>query len=550
METTKTEEKEILFYNGKIFTAKNETDFCNSFMIKDGFFEWTGNLTETEAIDLSHTKNIEAIDLKGQTILPSFLDVHTHPTYIATILTGIACTIPKVNNIDEMINALKTHSNYGKGPNDWILGWGYDESKLAEHRTPNRNDLDKVSKTQPVFVLRSDVHSGICNSRALEIAKITKDTKDPPGAKFGRFEDNEPSGELIELSAKERVEHCIEEPCIERDIKAIFNTSNHFNQRGISAVTDMMIFRTPTDQYKVFKEAEKMGFCQQACLYMVWTGEDDEFGMPDLKEEEKRGRIKIAGLKLFADGSISGRTAFISSSYKGDKESHGIYMLNDKKLTAAWKYAKRNKIQIAIHVMGDKSIENIINFFSDKEPWMDGDIPSVRLEHVSLLREDQIKKMNSSKMKWGITTQIIFYFAELDSYTENLEKEELERVYPVKTFYNGMEAFGLSSDTPATTWADPDDVFVSLQAAVERKAYNKVDIVPSQSISIEQAILLYTSKAAHVAPYENLIGQISKGFEASFNIIDNDIFSLPKDKISTTKVSEAWICGNKVYSRK
>ena len=114
------------------------------------------------------------------------------------IVNSVPCTVPVVTNIPEMIGALKKHPNFGKGPKDWIEGFGYDESKLAEHRTPTTEDLDKVSTTQPVYVLRSDCHSGICNSRALQIAGITKDTQDPPGAHFGRYANGQPNGVLRE----------------------------------------------------------------------------------------------------------------------------------------------------------------------------------------------------------------------------------------------------------------------------------------------------------------------------------------------------------------
>ena len=170
--------KETVFINGKIFTARDENEFVSAFAVRDGEITRVGDGTDMSGA--------EVVDLGGRTVVPGFIDVHTHPTYIAMTRNAVPCTFPVVNSIPELIEALKKHPNYGKGDDLWIEGFGYDESKLVERRTPTRHDLDKVSTTQPVYVMRSDCHSGICNTRALELAGITRDTPDPEGGRFGR----------------------------------------------------------------------------------------------------------------------------------------------------------------------------------------------------------------------------------------------------------------------------------------------------------------------------------------------------------------------------
>src|SRR4051794_19986209 len=215
--------REQTFINGKIFTARNEKEFVSAFKIFDGKISWAGDASEVDATG--------AIDLKGKTVLPGFIDIHTHPNYVAMTVNSIPCTIPVVNNIPEMIEALKKHQNYGKGSNDWVEGWGYDESKLAEHRTPTAKDLDKVSTTQPVYVLRSDAHSGICNTRALMIAGITKDTPDPEGGHFGRYENGEPNGVLQELAANNVVLRAKAVEDYSTRVSGIAGTGAHYNER-------------------------------------------------------------------------------------------------------------------------------------------------------------------------------------------------------------------------------------------------------------------------------------------------------------------------------
>lgn len=117
---------EQTFVNGKVFVGTSETDFVSAFKVKNGRISWIG---QTEQVD-----DPQAIDLHQQTVLPGLIDCHTHPKYIADALHGTACTPPNVNSIQEMIAALKASPQYGQGPGVWIEGWGFDETKLAEHR--------------------------------------------------------------------------------------------------------------------------------------------------------------------------------------------------------------------------------------------------------------------------------------------------------------------------------------------------------------------------------------------------------------------------------
>jgi predicted amidohydrolase YtcJ len=324
--TTMTATNEQVFVNGKNFTARNEEEFVSAFKVEGGKISWTGDASEVDSAG--------AIDLQGKTVLPGFIDVHTHPTYVAMTLGAVACVTPVVNDIPEMIEALKKHPNYGKGENDWVEGWGYDESKLAEHRTPTTEDLDKVSTTQPVYVLRSDCHSGICNSRALKLAGITRETPDPEGGKFGRYDNGEPNGVLLEHGANDVVLNAKGVQDYPHEVGKIAATTEHFNERGIVAITDMMVFTKPYDHLKIYRDAEAEGLMQQAVLYYDWAAlMKDPIG--DLTDEHRSGRVKLGGIKLFMDGSMSNRTAWTKDAYP-DSDEHGTTTLTDEAIQAGY----------------------------------------------------------------------------------------------------------------------------------------------------------------------------------------------------------------------
>jgi predicted amidohydrolase YtcJ len=202
---------------------------------------------------------------------------------------------------------------------------------------------------------------------------------------------------------------------------------------------------------------------------------------------------------------------------------------------------------VAIHAMGDRALQHVIDLFAEEEPWM-GDLPSIRLEHATLLSPIQIKQINKARMRFGVVSHTIFFFAEYDNYLNNLSPAQFERAYPIRTFNDNLTYFALSSDRPATTWADADNVFTSIKAAVLRKAYNGADIGQAEAVTVPQAILLYTGRARTLAPLDG-VGLISPGQEGNFIVLDRDIFTTPAEEIDQVQVSETYIQGDRVYER-
>ena len=180
-----------IFFNGRIFTSNPEQPYASAMVVSDGRIEWIGEQAGIEGMDG------ERVDLQGRRVLPGIIDAHLHPLYLANAAKQIACTPPLVHSIEEMITEL--HKQYeSQASNEWIEGWGYDEGKLTEGRAPTRWDLDKASANAPIVVTRTCGHIVSVNSKALEMAGITKDTPNPKGGQIDKDESGEPTGILRE----------------------------------------------------------------------------------------------------------------------------------------------------------------------------------------------------------------------------------------------------------------------------------------------------------------------------------------------------------------
>jgi predicted amidohydrolase YtcJ len=534
------------YINAKVFTGRAEDDFASAFTVADGRFTWVGDRPPAGegaggegAVGEGAVGEGAVVDLAGATVLPGLLDVHTHPSLIAMTLGAVACTPPRVTSIEQMIEALAASDAHGRGPDVWIEGWGYDEAMLAEGRAPTALDLDRVSRTQPVHVLRSDCHSGVCNTRALELAGITAATPDPPGGSFGRLPDGRPDGVLTEHGANDVVMRAKARSDLAGEVARVARCGRHFAERGIVAATEMMAGLSPFDSLQVLRAAQEHGLVQQVHLYYEWT-QLREHGTPDLSESQRTGRVRVAGVKVFMDGSVSNRTAWVSEPYPGTS-SYGMRTLDDDELRAATAYARRNHVQLAVHVMGDQAIAHVIDLLGDEAPWLVGR-PSVRLEHATLLTPALIARMNEARMHFGVASQIIFFHAEQSSYAHSLSPLQYTRAYATRTAYESLPDYALSSDRPATTWDDPDDVFVSIRAAVTRRAHNGADIVADQAITVPQAVLLYTGRARALVDFAG-VGTIEVGNEASFVVLDRDVFTIDPEQIDRVRIARCYLAG-------
>jgi len=528
-----------LFVNGKVFTGRGENDFVTAFRVTDGRFSWVGNHADLDPVDTA-----TAIDLRGRTVIPGLLDVHTHPAFLATLVDAVSCLPPEVGSLAGLLDRLRTHPELGAGPDQWVQGFGYDESKYPEGRGPTAADLDQVSSTQPVFVQRCDGHSSVANHRALQLAGITDDTPDPAGASFGRDNAGRLNGLLIETRATNIVAAAIPQPDEAQQASNLAMLNEHFLERGIVAVADLLATMVP-HPLRTFRTAQAVGLQVQCALYYGWPARSDD-AIPDLTDDDRTGRMKIAGLKLFMDGAYSNRTAWTEDAYP-DSTDHGMHTLADDDLKAAVGWARRNRVQVAVHAMGDRALNHVLDLFADEEPWM-GHLPSIRLDHATLFSGAMIERLNAARMSFAVVSHSIFLFAEYDSYQRNLSASQFEIAYPIRSFYEQVPLTALSSDNPATAWADADNVFISIKAAVLRRAYNGADMGQAEAITVPQALLLYTGRASQVAPLD-AVGVIATGYEASFVVLDRDLFGIPAAEIDQVAVAETWIQGELAYVR-
>ncbi len=520
----------------KVFTGAGPDTFCSAFTIEGGVFTWVGDADEVDAA----TVDGEVVDLGEATVLPGLIDVHTHPSFMATLTDSVALLQPLVATCAGLVEQLRSHPDLGAGSDAWVMGFGYNEDNYPDG-APTRHTLDAVSTSQPVFARRADSHTAVCNTFALRLAGITAQTVDPRHGQILRDRVGNPTGVLVEPAAVDLVYKLRPEPGREEIVRRLVGLNEHFLSLGLVSVNDLY-GNFIADPLATFRAAEQAGYLPSTGIFLVYAGSD----LPTLTDQDRSGRMRIAGVKVFMDGAFSNRTAWVEDPYPGT-DSHGVVTVSDEELRTAVAWARENQVQCAVHVMGDRGINHLMDLFEDEAPWM-GAQPSIRFDHATLVTSAMMQRANRARMSFGIVTHTVFFFAEYDSYVKNLGSRQFDIAYPIRTLYDHVASLALSSDAPATAWSNCDDPFLSVKTAVTRTAYTGDPINAQEAVTVGEALHLFTGKAAQISVVGD-VGVISPGFEGNFIIVDRDPFTIDANELDQVGVRQTWIRGERVYEK-
>ena len=547
----KKSEKHI-FINGKIFTSDDSHPYADSMIVEEGRIIWIGTKSDMpkEYAEIIAGQPCtgdgcsSVTDLQGRRVIPGFVDAHMHPVMLADFRKKITAMPPEINSIEDLVKAVRERREQ-QTAGEWIEGWGYDEQGLLEKRSPTRYDLDRGCSDSPVSIMRTCAHIRCVNSMALKLAGIDRNTPDPPGGEIERDENGEPTGVLKE-NARNLIVPLMPQESVEQHVDNLLELGGVLTSQGITTICDMGNL-DESDNIPVYEAAAKRGFHQRVGVYYMWDffADDKGFHIPEERYDRNR-QIFAAGLKLIGDGSISGRTAWMNRPYYGSEDEYGISVCSDHLVETAIAFCKENHCQLSMHAMGGRAIARMIDRACQETPWTTGDIPYVRVEHVTDPSKDSITK--AAEHGISFVSQPIFPYAESKSYLSNLGADWLKQCYPYKDMLDAGVSLGFSTDAPATFWSDPSDPFPGLKLAVTRTAADGSDCGKDQAVDIETAIRLYTTGSAQAAGFPDT-GMLAPGYHADFAVLSDDILNIPPEDIDKIKVIQTYVDGQCVYER-
>ncbi len=526
-----------LFVNGHVMTGELDQKPASAVAVRDGRIVAVGSDDELKSWSGHST---EIINLKGRTIAPGFNDSHCHPMFVGFGLQQINASTPPNVRIADITRRVAERARE-TAPGEWVMARGYDDARLAENRHPNKHDLDAVAPNNPVIVVRACGHIAAVNSRALEIAGITRDTPDPEGGTIDRDEHGEPTG-VVREAAQTLVRSKIAEPTTEQIKQALIMAGKQFLSVGVTSVGEAGI-RRPEEMYAYQELAHSGELPVRTYLMMMIDETLEPLSQLGIRTGFGDAWLRIGPAKIFLDGSIGGRTARMSQPYEGQDDNLGLWMQDPQVMKNKLKAAHKAGFQCCAHAIGDAAIELLIESY--EEALEEDPRPNTRhrIEHSSILRPDLIDRIQ--RIGAVPVPGTTFLYAFKNAYVQNLGMDRIRYAYAMNTFFQRGIVASASTDAPV----DSTRAMIGIQTMVTRRSEEGDVIWPEERISLEQAVRAYTYNGAYASFEENLKGTIAPGKLADLVVLETDLRQVKPEELEHVEVDLTFSEGEIVYSR-
>jgi predicted amidohydrolase YtcJ len=536
---------DLILHGGQVLTVDAKFAKASAVAVKSGRIVGVGDASLLDAWTAP-----SVIDLKGRTLMPGFNDTHVH----IYSLSPRAIEPDKVKSIAELQDVLrKKAAELGKG--EWITGYGWDEALLAEKRNPVKSDLDAAAPDNPVILTRAGAHSAVCNSKALELAAITRATPDPASGLIEKDAAGQPNGIIRERF--DIVQRLVPDDTYETLRPSFIQALKNLLPFGITSFqsASTSIFDEPVEgepardgsglTYRRMRAIyDEMGAdLPRAALYISYPGEKrmQAFGRKS-GDGDDRVRLGPIGENL-VDGGFTGPTAWLLADYKGQPGFRGKGRFTDQELQEMVDKAHEYGWQMGLHAIGDAAIVQVVNAYVAalaKRPKQDH---RWFLDHFTIMPpDDTMKAMADNGVM--IAQQPNFLYNLEGRYQSTLDDWRLAHNNSVAT---PMKKFGIFTAFSSDNL--PIDPRVGLYAATTRRGMSGAVHGAEEAVSREEAIRAYTANGAHLTWEEKEKGSLEVGKLADMCVIAEDPLKAADSELLTLNVDMTFVGGKQVFTR-
>ncbi len=562
---------DLVLVNGKVVTVDDNDTVAEAVAVKMGRIVKVGTSEEVKNMAGEGTL---VIDLTGRTVLPGLTDCHVHMISGGTRALDtlkLDCRDfyhPEIKSIDDILDMIREHAkNIPKG--DWVMviASPMQDLRLKEGRFPTRWDLDKATTDHPAFI-SFGAHITIVNSLALEVANVTKDTPDPVAGMIVKDESGELTG-LLREKAQNLVTNLpypggkeLTEDAIKRGVTIPGASSYSFEdlkegartaiqkclERGVTTVHDII---SSANEIRAYQEIYEEGDLKMRIHLLIRAYESkikaESILNIGIKTCFGNNWLKIGGIKMSIDGGMTGCNAAFYEPYTHEPWNTGLVRIPQEVLNDLVSKFHEAGHRLCVHAIGDKAYDMILEAYEKaitKAPRADH---RHRIEHGPgnyLCTPERLKKMKALDILPLPNINFLYYFG--DPLLVTIGSERMKNAFPFKMMLDAGIKFSSGTDAPGYM---PVDVLRDIWTCVARKSWNGVEISPDESISVMDAIRIFTINAAYAGFEEKIKGSIELGKLADLIVLNEDILTVETDVIKDIQVDYTIVNGKILYSR-
>ncbi|MBA6413152.1 amidohydrolase [Parahaliea sp. F7430] len=532
-----------IFSGGPIVTMDTAQASAEAVAVRDGKIIAVGSAAKINQLKSAQT---EMVDLAGNTLVPGFIDGHSHFSMATTSASWAnlsGAPVGKVSNIAEVIAELQAQAKRnGHVAGDWIVGFGYDADTLADGRHINRDDLDAVFPDNPVIVVHVSFHGAVLNSRAFEAIGYDATTPTPEGGVIVRREgSNEPLGLVME-TAWFPAARALPLPQGEVRFENIKLAQEFYASNGVTTIQDGL---TNLDSFELYKEAAERGDLYLDLVALGGSEDLDAFAADKEQYADYHKRLKLAGIKLIVDGSPQGKTAYFTEPYltgspSGEADWRGEPVAPAEEVESLIGAVYEKGMRAFVHANADAAVDILLDAHK-KHLDKAGDDPRTVIIHSQFIRQDQLEDYARFGMVPAFFSNHAFFWG--DVHLNNLGPERANFLSPMKSAADLGIHFTNHNDYIVT----PMDQLLTVWSAVNRVSRSGQVIGAQERISTEQALRAITLDGAWQYKEEQRKGSISVGKLADLVVLDANPLTVDPMTIKDIQVLATYKEGLKVY---
>lgn len=525
-------EPDLILHNGNFWTVSAGQPHAQAVAISHGRFLAVGSNDEVLSLAAGGARKV---DLGGNTVLPGFIDAHTHPAMAG--LDHLRMVDCDLRSIADILSALRKRAAQ-TAPSEWVLGFKYDDTKTSDGRPLTIADLDSAVPDHPVFVEHRGGHTAWVNSLAMKMAKVDDHTPDPPG---GQYDHDPGTGHLtghIRENAKGGIQNLIPSKFTRADrqegVKLI---SKMMTRTGVTSVGDAM--GTP-DDLRAYQDAREAGdlsfrvyclieyhFIDQMLAAGIRTGMGDEW-------------VRVGAMKMFCDGSISERTARLSQPYIGRPDDFGILVADEEQLYPVARKAHEAGWQLGTHANGDVGIDITMKVYERLQRELPRRDPRFRLEHCTVVNDSLVQRIKAlGAIPLPFSTYAYYHGEKMKEYGA----ERVDHMFALRSFIDAGIRPTQASDYPP----GPFEPMMALRSEVTRTDSKGNVWGPKQKITVAEAIRVGTLNGAYASYEEKQKGSIEPGKLADLVVLGRDPFKVDPLELIDIPIQRTMVGGTWVF---
>jgi predicted amidohydrolase YtcJ len=530
---------DLVVFNAKVYTVDAQTPKAEAFAVKAGRFVAVGSTADIKGLI---GKGTQTFDAKQMTVVPGFTDCHNHApgnVLLYEVIVGNPFEVEFVT-IASIVDKLRAKTRETPA-GSWVEGYFFDDTKVKDKRELNVRDLDQVSKDHPVAVLHRGGHTSYYNSKALEMAGITKNTPNPPGGTFDRDANGELNGRVTDRARTafnrigKRATFTADQR-LQRDRDGLAYISKQFVRYGLTSVHheggDLFALQQVRARGDLLHRVsyEASGNVLEAMITGgIATGFGDEWIRFGATSEHT------------VDGSFSERTMALSAPYPGIEPPYKGNVTETQDELNAWiERVHRAGIQVNCHANGDVAIDMVLTAVERAQRLFPRADSRPKITHCTLINDDLLRRIKATGTVPAVFTTYAYYNSDkFHFYGEALMKRSMA----FRTFLDAGVPVAAGSDFSPGPFAP----LMGIQGMVTRTGWSGETWGANQRISPEEALKVNTINGAYASREETIKGSVTPGKLADFVVLSDDLHTVDKEKIKDIQIVRTVVGGSTAY---